>query len=106
MCDVQKQKKYTERPSPPFPANECCGEEKMGNDGRMYKSERNGRGICAWKLVFSPKRASPKKKALTKKFSELTLKDKTVPELRHIARDKGLKGYSTMKKAELLNLLA
>jgi len=48
-CVKQDTKKYTERPSPPFPANECCGEVKVGNDGKLYRSVRRGkRSDCAW----------------------------------------------------------
>ena len=42
------QKKYATRPSPPFPANEHCGESKKGNDGKMYMSIPNKKGICRW----------------------------------------------------------
>ena len=42
-------KKYRERPGPPYPANECCGSTKSGNDGLMYVSVRNKAGICTWK---------------------------------------------------------
>lgn len=64
-CIVQTQKKYTSRPGPPYPANECCGEVKMGNDGKGYISLGNKNGVCTWKLLnkSSPKKrvASPKK---------------------------------------------
>ena len=49
-CAKQTQKKYLERPSPPFPANECCGQVMQGNDGRMYISVADVRGICRWKI--------------------------------------------------------
>lgn len=44
-------KKYRERPGPPYPANECCGARKVGNDGLMYESVRNAAGICAWRKI-------------------------------------------------------
>ena len=43
--------KYRSRPSPPFPANEHCGENKRGNDMMMYRSVPNMRGICRWTVV-------------------------------------------------------
>ena len=43
-------KKYASRKSPPFPANECCGLRKVGNDGHLYESVSNSKGVCAWKL--------------------------------------------------------
>ena len=41
-------KKYATRDSPPYPANECCGMTKIGNDGRKYVSKPKVNGICAW----------------------------------------------------------
>jgi hypothetical protein len=43
-------KKYLLRPSPPYPANEHCGETKKGNDGNMYISVADKNKICRWKL--------------------------------------------------------
>ena len=43
--------KYRDRPSPPFPANEHCGEKKKGNDKQMYISVKDSRGVCRWKLA-------------------------------------------------------
>lgn len=45
---VKYTKKYVIRPSPPIPANKHCGETRKGNDGQMYKSVPNYRGICRW----------------------------------------------------------
>lgn len=41
-------KKYKDRPSPPYPANDWCGKNKKGNDGNMYTSKPNKNGICRW----------------------------------------------------------
>lgn len=49
MCTRQFTQKYTSRPSPPYPANLCCGTVKEGNDGRMYHSVANSAGICTWR---------------------------------------------------------
>ena len=49
-CAKQTTKKYTERPSPPFPAAECPGSVKKGNNGKMYESIANVKGVYAWKL--------------------------------------------------------
>ena len=43
-------KKYLTRKSPPYPANEHCGETKKGNDGNMYSSIPDKNGICRWQL--------------------------------------------------------
>ena len=55
-CVKQTTKKYTsaKRKSPPYPANECCGKELMGNNKKMWKSIRNKKGVCQWKQVKSP----------------------------------------------------
>lgn len=50
-CTQQTAKKYMDRPSPPFPANECCDREMLGNDGSMYVSRADKNGRCAWKKV-------------------------------------------------------
>lgn len=42
-------KKYRTRDSPPYPANEFCGKEMKGNDGRTYLSKPNAKGVCAWR---------------------------------------------------------
>lgn len=48
MCDKQTAKKYTSRPSPPYSANECCGQTKKGNDGKNYISKPDKNKICRW----------------------------------------------------------
>ena len=70
MCDAMPHiKKYAERASPAYPANECCGQKKKGKDGRFYVSSRVGKQkVCTWKPVRkasekSPKR-SPKRKSV------------------------------------------
>jgi uncharacterized protein YjbI with pentapeptide repeats len=49
-CVRQTQKKYLERPSPPYSAADCCGTVLQGNDGKMYVSVANAKGVCAWKI--------------------------------------------------------
>ena len=50
-CTRQNAKKYMDRPSPPVPANECCDQEMVGNDGSMYVSRADKNGRCAWKKL-------------------------------------------------------
>ena len=50
-CVKQTTKKYTSRPSPPYPANECQGLTKTGNDGQLYQSVANIKGVFQWKLT-------------------------------------------------------
>lgn len=44
-------KKYASRPSPPYPANDYCGRQMKGNDGKTYASIPNVRKVCRWQLV-------------------------------------------------------
>ena len=41
-------KKYTSRNSPPYPANECRGLIKLGNDGKEWASVSTSSGIYRW----------------------------------------------------------
>ena len=50
-CSPQTTKKYLERPSPPYPANECQGETKNGNDGFPYISVANASGVYSWRRL-------------------------------------------------------
>jgi len=45
------QKKYTDRKSPPYSANDYCNKKKKGNDGLMYISKPNKNKVCSWKKV-------------------------------------------------------
>ena len=47
-CQKQTLKKYITRKSPPYPANECKEDIKIGNDGLYYKSQPNKNGIYRW----------------------------------------------------------
>ena len=42
-------KKYKNRKSPPYPANENCNKKMKGNDGNMYISTPNKNNVCSWK---------------------------------------------------------
>jgi hypothetical protein len=44
-------KKYSNRPSPPYPANKNCNTIMKGNDGNMYKSNPNKNNVCTWTKV-------------------------------------------------------
>lgn len=47
-CNPQTDAKYVKRPSPPYPANECCGQVMQGNDGNMYVSRADKNNVCRW----------------------------------------------------------
>ena len=42
-------KKYKNRKSPPYPANEYCNQKMKGNDGFIYISTPNKNNVCSWK---------------------------------------------------------
>ena len=50
-CPLQATKKYRERMSPAYPANECCDQIKFGKDGLEYISKADKNGVCRWTKV-------------------------------------------------------
>ena len=50
-CTAQTTARYASRPSPPYPANECCGQTFEGNDGNYYVSKADKNGTCKWHKV-------------------------------------------------------
>ena len=44
-------RKYSERKSPPYPANKNCVKKMAGNDGKMYESKPNKNNVCSWKKI-------------------------------------------------------
>ena len=44
-------KKYKKRNAPPYPANENCNKQLIGNDGKLYISKPNVNNICSWKKI-------------------------------------------------------
>ena len=54
-CVIQTTKKYTDRPSPPFPANKCKGQVMMGKNGKMWASVEKSNGVSAWKEIKQQK---------------------------------------------------
>ena len=70
-CLPMSTKKYTSRPGPPYPAQECKGKYKIGNDNYSYRSEPNVNGVYRWVksrfLTSKPKpKAKPKRKSASK----------------------------------------
>jgi hypothetical protein len=52
---TKRMDKYKFRNSPPYPANECKGQKKKGNDGNFYMSEKTASGAYRWKVMASSK---------------------------------------------------
>jgi hypothetical protein len=61
-CIEQKTKKYHSRGSPPYSAMDCKGSAKKGNDGAMYVSKPDKRGIYRWVKGVDAMVGTPKNK--------------------------------------------
>ncbi len=76
------------------------------NGHRQYLTEIHIEGISVSggkKKVASPKKEEKKAEA---KEAKSDLSEHTVAELKEMAKEKGLEGYSALKKAELIELLS
>ena len=47
-CIKEKSFKYRSRSSPQYSANKCKSMKKLGNDGNLYKSAPNKKGVYRW----------------------------------------------------------
>ena len=47
-CRKETSRKYIKRKSPSFGANKCKYKMKRGNNGLMYKSVPNKKGVFRW----------------------------------------------------------
>ena len=47
----RRRAQYAGRPSPSFHAGDYAGERRRGNDGSMWESRRNVRGVYQWRKV-------------------------------------------------------
>jgi hypothetical protein len=112
-CVRQEQHKYTSRPSPPYPANKCCGEEMIGNDGNTYVSVVDQNGVCRWRRQTSgsssPRRpASPMRSLPTKIMGSFQVRDINdcmklrVFELKQILSEAGVLGRSKLKTKDAI----
>ena len=70
------------------------------------KEEKPKVKVAAKKDVPSKKETTPKKTAPKKTAAKSDLSSKTVAELKAMAKDKDIAGYSSMKKADLIKALS
>jgi bifunctional polynucleotide phosphatase/kinase len=96
------------RKGPPYPANECCGEIKKGNNGMMYKSVKNKKEVCVWKKIKIKKENKPKpkknkeelnQKILNLEKEKIDLSNKLKQYLDKSAKKKSPKKKSPKKKS-------
>ena len=67
-CVKQTDKKYTERPSPPYAAQECYdGLIKMGNDGYQWQIVANKNGVKRWKKMATSTSTKSRKASKVRK---------------------------------------
>ena len=52
-CVRQHTSKYIKRKSPPFPANKCKNQYRAGNDGLLWFSKANKKGVHRWVPITS-----------------------------------------------------
>jgi large subunit ribosomal protein L21 len=79
---------------------------KKKNGHRQYLSEIQIESIVASGAKKAEKKAEPKKEEPTAEANESSsYEDMKVTELKEVAKEKNLEGYSTMKKAELIEAL-
>ncbi len=88
-CVEQHTKKYTQRPSPAFPAAQCPGESRVGNDGKSYTSKENKAGVFSWRPS-----TSAIDKSTSKSGSKAKSKSKSGSKAKGESRAKATKGGS------------
>ena len=76
--------------------------EEGRNNKRQFDNKRSSEKVEAKKEVKTEEQPKEEK---TEEKANVDLSTKTVNELRDMAKEKDIKGYSTMKKAELIEAL-
>ncbi len=68
VCNKVTAKRYRMRPGPPYHAADCKGRKLRGNDGRLYVSEADSRGVYHWTRSEASTRSSATRKNRGRKF--------------------------------------
>jgi hypothetical protein len=69
-CRRGSAKKYSSRPSPPYPANDCPGMTRYGNNKELWLSTPDKNGVHHWKKKPPAKRRRFSKKATAKRSAK------------------------------------
>lgn len=81
----QTSAKYRNRPSPPYPANECPqGTKKRGNDGKVYVVKLDSRGIGRWVPYHSVSKSKVHRGARSKSRSRSKSRTKSRSKSRSV----------------------
>ncbi len=80
-------------------------EPKKGTPRRKSAPVKDEKVAPAEAVTVSPEPSKAETSALEEQKLADDLENKTVPELKQLAKDKGLSGYSKLKKAELIEAL-
>lgn len=76
-CTKQHTKRYTQRNSPPYPANKCrVNSRKRGNDGLLYVAKPNVNGVKRWVKSSKSKTSKTTKSTKSTKFPKLPKRNK------------------------------
>lgn len=103
-CKKKTTKKYSTRPSPPYPAGQCCiGSKRRGNSGSMYVVTSNVNRVKRWVKVSNTSNTRTRKtsnetgrirrKSLRDGFSVTFKPYYTRPRGRFIFYDKNTKDF-------------
>jgi hypothetical protein len=65
-CVKSDLKKYRSRPGPPYPAQACKKQGRLGNDGEFYMSEKDKNGVYKWIRKTGFKTSASKRKTSRK----------------------------------------
>lgn len=82
----------------------ACATADIPATSRQASKYRNQRGV-AWSQRGKARKVKPQVQA-EPQAPQRVLSAMTVPELRDACRVRGIKGYSKLRKAELLSILA